>query len=144
MEKQIQQFSDLADLFGQAAQDFRPGPVVGAQVEFFWKAQDNILKEAERFSMNWFARRHAATIAALETVRSLNGGATEPADSLRALAEWQKHSSERVTEDFREWFELVTRLAGLMVSTEVLAAEEILDETPETDVLETAENDMPV
>lgn len=119
----------LADLFKQTQGLMALNPMIAPQMEQFWKAQDGLLEEAEAFSKAWFARRHDAARSALRAVRKLNGDSTNPMALMQELAEWQRHSVERLTEDMQHWMSICARCAGRVASAETLAAEEGLDET---------------
>ncbi len=120
----------IMDFFKQAPAMFAADPVIGPQVEQFWQAQQKILREAESFSEHWFDRRQAAIETAIDVVRemSANGG-SNPAASLETMTQWQRHSMERVAEDFREWVDLRTRCAGHVATAEVAAEKDGLEKT---------------
>lgn len=93
--------------------------VVTPQIEQFWKAQDHLLSEAEEYSRLWFKRRHEAARTALQTAREATfGDNPDPSKTMQAVAEWQRHSMERMVEDAREWFEMVSRCAKYVSETE--------------------------
>jgi hypothetical protein len=120
----------IMDFFRQAPTLFAVNPMIGPQVEQFWLAQQQILREAESFSEHWFDRRKAAAETALDVARemSANGG-SNPAASLETMTQWQRHSMERVAEDFREWVELCSRCAGHVATAEVTAEKDGLEKT---------------
>ena len=89
-------------------------PAMAPQMEQFWNAQDSILDDVEGFTQGWFERRHEATRSALEAIREANGNGTDPSAAMMVIANWQRHSMERMTEDIRQWTELCARCAGHM------------------------------
>ncbi|WP_372573538.1 hypothetical protein [Ruegeria jejuensis] len=98
--------------------------MITPQIEQFWNAQDKLLDEAEAFSRHWFQRRHEAARTALEVAReTTSGDSVEPAKAMQTLAEWQRHSIERMVEDAREWFDVVSRCAQHVSETEADAVE---------------------
>ena len=100
-------------------------PMFGPQAKHFWQAQDRILDEAQKFSTAWIKRRHQATQSALKASSVVaTDGANDPSAAMKALADWQTHSMERLAEDAREGLDLMTRCAELVVSNEVEAIEE--------------------
>lgn len=119
--------SSLTDMAKLPEQYLGFTAMVGPQTEEFWRAQDQILNETEAFTKNWFERRHTATQTALDAVKSMSQTTTsDPVSSMKALADWQAHSIARVTEDFRELFDLCTRCAGYLGKVEIQAEEDAL------------------
>ena len=105
-------------------------PTIMPQVEQFWKAQDRLLNEAEEYSRLWFQRRHEAARTAIETAReTTSGDKIEPTKAMRQMAEWQRHSIERMVEDTREWFEMVSRCSKHVIETEAEAIGESMEVT---------------
>ena len=101
-------------------------PVIGPQIEQFWTMQDRLLNESQSFTQHWFERRHEAVRTALETARNVSSASlSNPMTAMTLMADWQKHSSERLAEDAREWFETMSRCAEYVIKTET----ETLDET---------------
>ncbi|RDC71090.1 hypothetical protein DLJ49_16310 [Rhodovulum sp. 12E13] len=92
-------------------------PAMTPQMEAFWKAQDGILDDVEDYTRAWFERRHAATRSALEAVREVSGNGSDPATAMTVIADWQRHSMERMTEDIQQWTDLWARCAGRMAPT---------------------------
>lgn len=117
----------FTDMMKQAQGVLAAGPMLAPQMEQAWKAQDGLLEEAEAFTKGWYERRHEAAQSALDTVRQMNGGA-DPAGAMQALAEWQRHSLERMAEDVQQWMDMCTRCAGHLASAEKKAAERTLEE----------------
>lgn len=108
-------------------------PMVAPQVEQFWNAQDRLLNEAEEYSRLWFQRRHEATRTALEVARGMTSDEKkDPTKAIQAMAEWQRHSMERMVEDAREWFEMVSRCAQHASETEADAISENTDAATKT------------
>lgn len=114
----------------QAAGLFALTPMLAPQFERFWKAQEDMLTEAEIFSRGWFERRHQATKTALETTRDIaDTGALDSSSALLAIAEWQRGSFERIFEDIQEWMKLCARYPGDLVATETTTGEERPEKT---------------
>jgi len=108
-------------------------PLNGTQVEHFWEAQDNILRDAEAFARNWFERRHTATRTAIDASRQATGsGVSDPGAAVRAIADWKVHSMERIAEDFGEWFDLWSNCAAHLSRAEAEAGEAALEKTAKT------------
>jgi len=115
----------VSDLMDRARGMVALNPMIEPHMEQFWKAQDNILKEAEAYSRSWFQRRHEATQSALETVRKANG---DGADPMRAMVDWQQASFQRLSDDVQEWIEMCSRCAGRLSEAEVEAGKEGAEE----------------
>lgn len=100
-----------------------PMPLGGPHMRHFWQAQDQFLREMERFSEGWFQRRHTGTETALSTTEEI-ADPSNPMEAWRNLAEWQVHSMERVAEDWREFLSAMTRCSEIWVRNETEAVEE--------------------
>lgn len=62
--------------------------------------QARLLNEAEAFSRHWFQRRNDAIETAADALHQMNSnGAAGPAEALRAMADWQRRSLERLGAD---------------------------------------------
>ncbi|WP_245603017.1 hypothetical protein [Leisingera methylohalidivorans] len=104
-------------------------PMFKPQVEQFWNVQERILDEAELFARHWFERRHEATRTALDAARTaVSGEPLEPAAAMEAFSEWRRHSAERIAEDGREWFGMMSRCASYASKTEAEAVGEAAEE----------------
>lgn len=104
-------------------------PMFKPQVEQFWNVQEKILDEAEVFARHWFERRHEAARTALDAARTIaSDNPAAPVTMAEAFAEWQRHSAERIAEDGREWFGMMSRCARYMSDTEADAVEETIGE----------------
>ena len=101
-----EQKTSFANVLEEARGMMAANPILGPQVEQFWKAQDGILKDVESFSRDWFERRHEAAQTALEAVRKVNGNGADPAAAMRTMMDWQKHSFQRLADDMQQWVEL--------------------------------------
>lgn len=119
----------FADLVKQTQGLMAMNPLLAPQMEQFWHAQEGMLDEGEAFSKAWYARRHEAARSALKLVRKFNGTRSNPMATLQDMADWQRHSLERLTEDMQHWMSLCARCAGRFASAESIAAEEALEET---------------
>jgi hypothetical protein len=123
--------STVAGLVKQMQAAATLNPMFRPHVEEYWKAQEKVLREAETFAEHWFHRRHIATKTALDVVHDVTNGGSDPSGALRTMSDWQRHSTERVIEDFREWVELCMRCAGHVTSAETKAEREGLEKASE-------------
>jgi hypothetical protein len=125
IESATAQFSKL---FERMQANVPANPMMGPQVEQFWDAQEKLLAETQRFTQHWFERRHEAIRSGLEAARlAASGKKSDPMTALTAMIEWQKHSTERMTEDAKEWFETMSRCAEYVVNTETETLNEAAD-----------------
>ena len=118
----------LTDFVEQTRGMLATNPMLAPQMEQFWKAQDEVLEEAENFSKAWFERRHEAAKSALEAVRDVNGNGADPSAAMRSMMDWQQHSLQRMASDMQQWLELCSRCASRMTSAEVEAGKEGAEE----------------
>ncbi len=134
------------DIMEQAKGMLAFNPMMGPQVEQFWKMQENVLQDAESFSRGWFERRHEAAQSALDATREVAGnGATEPTSAQRAVTDWNRHSLERMTEDFQEWMKFCTKCAGHLSKAELQAGEQEMEEVKKaTAAAEKSKHSTPV
>jgi len=149
--KSDKQKSVTGDIMEQAKAMLAFNPMMGPQVEQFWKMQENVLQDAEAFSRGWFERRHEAAQSALDATREVAGnGATEPtsaqrASAQRAVTDWNRHSLERMTEDFQEWMKFCTKCAGHFSKAELQAGEQEMEEVKKaTAAAEKSKHSTPV
>ena len=111
--------TDITDLVHQTQNLFKLNGAAQPQFEQFWKMQDAMLKEAEAFTRHWFERRHEASESAVEALHEMNSAASaEPAAAMRAIADWQRGSLERVNADLQEWIALCTHVSQLAATPE--------------------------
>ncbi len=123
----------FSDILKSTQSAMSMNPVLAPQIEEFWNAQEQMLNEAEVYTRHWFERRHEATRTALDTARkATTDGNGDPTTAMQAMMEWQRHSVERLAEDAREWFEMVSRCAGQVTEGEVEAVGETIKEATET------------
>ena len=117
-------------LFRQMSAMVAVNPMIAPQAKHILQAQEKMLQDAEAFSEHWFKRRHAATRTALDAARDVaSNGGSEPAAAIEVITDWQRHSIERITEDFREWVDLCMRCAGHVAGAEVEAEKEAVKKT---------------
>lgn len=120
------------DIFKSTQSMLPLNPVLAPQIGQFWEAQEKILAEAEAFTRHWFERRHDATRTALEAAqKAALAGSGNPTEAMQAMTEWQRHSMERMAEDAREWFEMVSRCASQVTEGEAEAVGESVKEATE-------------
>lgn len=132
MAKKTTSQTDLAAFYADTLKSmqsaFQPNLMVAPQAEHFWQIQDHLLDETESFMRHWFERRHEATRTALAAARKTIGDESgTPGEAMQTIAEWQRHSMERMVEDAREWLDTVQRCASYVSASEVEAAEEVLE-----------------
>jgi hypothetical protein len=118
----------FGDLMSQARGMLAVNPMIAPQMEQFWKAQDEVLEEAEAYSKAWFERRHDAAQSALETVRKVGSNGADLAAAMQAMVEWQQHSFQRMAQDMQQWVDLCTRCAARVSDAEMEAGKESLEE----------------
>lgn len=103
-------------------------PLAGPQLVSLWQAEDSILHQAERFSRNWFQRRHDAVQTALTTgMRLMSEGMTDPVAGAQLLRDWQADSMRRLSEDAQEWTAMVASCSGQLIAAEIASGGESLD-----------------
>ncbi|CUH49212.1 phasin family protein [Ruegeria atlantica] len=121
--------TSLLDIFKQMQPPMSGNPAFGAQIEQFWDAQEKFLEETEAFAQHWFERRHEAVRTALQAARNVSSAnPSDPSKAFQSMAEWQRHSAERLVADAQEWFETVSRCASYVAETEVEAVEKTVDD----------------
>lgn len=95
----------------------------------FWRAQERILDEVERFSSSWFRRRQEAAQSMIDAGRQIiSEGGADPASVAKQIADWQLRSMERLSEDATDCTEMLSGCADALVSNEA----EAMEETAET------------
>ena len=120
-------------------------PLIGPQLHLFWEVQEKFLDEAEEFAKSWFARRRQATQEALRLSEGTTAeGAADPGKLLRAMNEWQSHSTARIAEDLQEWANMCSRCAGHLASGEANANKEVLEEASKEVAMAVAKHATPV
>ncbi len=121
--------TSLLEVFKQMQPPMSGNPAFGAQIEQFWDAQEKLLEETEAFAQHWFERRREAVRTALQAARNVScGNSSDPSKALQSMAEWQRHSVERLVADAQEWFETVSRCASYVAETEAEAVEKTVDD----------------
>ncbi|WP_170422407.1 phasin family protein [Ruegeria arenilitoris] len=121
--------ASLVDVFKQMQPPMSGSPAFGAQIEQFWDAQEKMLEETEAFAQHWFERRHEAVRTALKAARNVSSAnPSDPSKALQSMADWQRHSAERLVADAQEWFETVARCAAYVAETEAEAVEKTVDD----------------
>ena len=123
--------SDMPENFSNVPNSMRipmsTNPLIATQAEHFWQTQEKMLEAAEAFTRSWFQRRHEATRTAMITAReAVENDSANPGEAMQTIAQWQRHSMERMVEDAREWLEMVNHCAGIATASEMEAAEEVL------------------
>lgn len=106
--------STAAEMMKQAQGLFALNTTITPQMERFWKAQDGLLEETEAYSRRWFERRHEAARSAIDALHRADGNGADPSAAMQAMADWQQHSLQRLTEDMQQWMDLCSRCATRM------------------------------
>ncbi len=118
----------FADMFKTMQGTMVSNPLFTPQAEHFWQTQEHLLEASEAFTRSWFERRHEATRTAMIAARkAATKDAGNPGEAMQSIAEWQRHSMERMVEDAREWLDMMTQCARYVSKGEVEAVEEVLD-----------------
>ncbi len=129
--------TEMPELFSETVKTMQSAmtvnPIVGPQLEQFWNAQEKLLDEAEVFTRHWFERRHQATRTAMEAARKATSTESgTPAEAMKTIADWQRHSLERMVEDAREWMDMATRCSTFISESEAEVVEEAIQEATKT------------
>lgn len=96
--------TNITDLVRQTQALLSPNGAAAPQIEQVMEMQEGMLKQAEAFNRHWIERRQKAVDTALEAMNEMQSGdKTDPAAAMRAIADWQRGSLERLTEDLQEW-----------------------------------------
>lgn len=103
-------------------------PLTARQAEQYWKMQDGLWADMEGYSRGWFDRRHEAAETALDVVHQMNGNGADPSAAMRAMADWQQQTMQRLYTDTQQWVELWSRCVRRIVTAEMDAGREALDE----------------
>lgn len=112
---------------------FTANPLMGPQAQHFWKVQDQFLKEAESFTSAWFKRRHDATRSAMDAASNIEDDKLlEPGHIMQVMADWQNHSMERLSDDAKEYNDMMTRCMDSLVYNEIEAAKETVKKSKRT------------
>ncbi len=121
---------NFSNVFKSMQSAMSANPLIAPQAEHFWRTQEQLLDTTEAFTRSWFQRRHEATRTAMIVARTAaEQESIHPGEAMQTIAEWQRHSMERMVEDAREWLEMVSRCAGIAAVSEIEAAEEVIEET---------------
>ena len=103
----------VTDMMNQVQNLMTANPMMAPQITNILQVQQRFLNEAQEYSKHWFTRRQEALETAMKTADgSSNSGANEPTSAMTALADWQKRSMTRMTEDFQEWVDMCSRCIG--------------------------------
>ena len=118
----------FVDVFKSMQGAMVSNPLFAPQAGHFWQTQEHLLEAAEAYTRSWFERRHEATRTAMTAARKAateDGG--NAGEAMQSIAEWQRHSMERMVEDARDWLDMVTQCANYVSKAEVEAVEEVMD-----------------
>jgi hypothetical protein len=127
----VKETKDMMQTMMKSAQAaFATAPVMGTQTTHYWQAQERFLTEFEKFTSDWFKRRHVATQAALEASKQMTEtAAQDPAAAIKTITEWQTQAMERLTEDVQACTTMMTNCIGALVQQEVEAVEDAVETT---------------
>lgn len=130
MADAMENFPSIQNMMKSAQAALAAAPIMGTQSRHFWEAQEAFLKEFETFASAWFKRRHVATRSALEAGKQIADGAgSDPATMMQVMSDWQTHSLERLSQDAKEYAEMVSKCMSTFAQNEVEAAEEAAEIT---------------
>ncbi len=102
------------------------GPMMSPQVNRFLLTQTLLMDEVKKFSSNWYKRRQNVGQAAMRAATVAR--VADPAEMVKAMAEFQAHQVQCLTEDTRECMEMMARCAGHIVLDEPETVEDITAE----------------
>lgn len=117
------------DALNAAQVEFSANPrFLAPQAKNFFQAQERILDEMGKFSAAWFKRRQDATNAMIKAGRHIiSEGRVNPADAMKVITDLQARSIERLTEDAKDYAEMMTRCTGTVVASEIEAVENTVE-----------------
>ena len=99
--------TDLTDLTRQTQALFNLNGATAPGFEQVIKAQKGMLEQVEAFNRHWLERRQEAFDTALQAMTEMQSAdKPDPAAAMRAIADWQAGSVERLTADLQEWMTL--------------------------------------
>lgn len=111
--------TDITELARQTQELFKLNGTSAPQVEQVMKVQEGMLEQTKTFTQHWIERRQEAMETALEAMKEMNSAdKQDPVAAMQAIAEWQRGSFERLTEDFREWMTLCMQPMQLATTTQ--------------------------
>lgn len=116
--------TDITDLARQTQALFKLNGAAVPQVEQVLKAQQSMLEQAETFTRHWIERRQEAVETALEAMTEMQSAdKSDPAAAMRAIADWQRGSVERLTTDMQEWMALCMQAGQLTTAAQSKSAQ---------------------
>lgn len=99
--------TDFTDLARQTQALFKLNGAALPQIETVMKMQEGMLEQAGTFTRHWIERRQEAVETALEAMTEMQSAdRSDPAAAMRAIADWQRGSMERLAADMQEWMTL--------------------------------------
>jgi len=102
-----QPHTDISDLARQTQELFKLNGASAPRFEQVMKVQEGMLEQAETFTRHWIERRQEAVDTGLKALNEINStDKPNPVAAMQAIADWQRGSFERLTEDFRDWMTL--------------------------------------
>jgi len=111
--------TDITDLAPQTQAMFKLNGAAAPKVEQVMKVQEGMLEQAETFTRHWIERRQEAADTTLEALREMNStDKPDPVAAMQTIADWQRGSFERLTEDFRDWMTLCMQPMQLAVTSQ--------------------------
>src|SRR6056297_1213509 len=89
--------TDITDLARRTQALFKLNGATMPQFEQVMKVQEGMLEQTRTFTRHWIERRQEAGETALEVMKEINSADNPyPAAAMRAMADWQRGSFERV------------------------------------------------
>jgi len=110
---------DMTDLARQTQALFKLNAAAAPQLEQVMTVQEGMLEQAETFTRHWIERRQEAVDTGLEALKEMNStDKPDPVAAMQTIADWQRGSFERLTEDFRDWMTLCTQPMQLAATSQ--------------------------
>ena len=118
----------ITDLVRQTQALFTPNGATAPPFEQIMKVQEGMLKQAEAFNRHWIERRQEAVDTALKAMTEMQSAdKADPAAAMRAIADWQRGSVERLTADLQEWTALCMQATQLATAQDDAASSDSND-----------------
>lgn len=130
------QVPDMSQALQMLTQMPVPTNLLAPRAEVAWRAQENLIRECERYAHAWFQRRRDAAESAqrcLERVqKSGNADGAQVNAAVEELNTWMSDEMKRLSSDTQENMEFCMRCFGLLSDGANSAGAERAENTPET------------
>ena len=125
--------TDINDLARQTQSLFDLTGAALPRFEQLLEVQESMFKNAETFARHWLERRREAADTAVEAMREMSAAdKADPADAMRAIADWQRGSFKRLNADMQEWMTLCMQVTHLATTAQGEAAQAGTDQGKST------------